>query len=133
MKRNEYLATGVNLIELDLLRSGPRMPMGEPAPPPAPYYMLVQKAWEWPRLDIWPVSLRQALPSLPVPLDREIAEVVLDLQSCFAEAFVEGRYREEVDYRQAPAPAAARNRRGLGKEMDRREVGRGQVMKKATV
>jgi hypothetical protein len=104
MKRNEYLATGVNLIELDLLRSWPRMPMGEPSPPPAPYYVLVQKAWEWPRLDIWPISLRQALPPLPVPLDREVAEVTLDLQSCFAEAFAEGRYREEFDYRQPPAP-----------------------------
>lgn len=105
MKRNEYLATGVNLVELDLLRSGPRMPMGEPSPPPAPYYILVQKAWEWPRLDIWPVSLRQALPPLPVPLDREVADIALDLQSCFVEAFVEGRYREEFDYRQAPVPA----------------------------
>jgi hypothetical protein len=31
-KRSEYLASGVNLVEIDLLRSGARPPMGKPEP-----------------------------------------------------------------------------------------------------
>ena len=32
-KRNEYLATRTNLVEIDLHRPGERMPMGKPKPP----------------------------------------------------------------------------------------------------
>src|SRR5207253_1846206 len=67
MKRNEYLATGINLIEIDLLRSGPRMPWVEPPPPKGDYYILVCRAPEFPKAGIWPLSIRDELPVVPVP------------------------------------------------------------------
>ncbi len=104
MKRKEYLATGVNLIEIDLLRQWPRMPWGKPAPPAAPYYILVFRGPEWPRAGIWPVSLVDPLPLIPVPLDPGVADLALPLQLCFQRAFEMGRYDEDIDYGRPPEP-----------------------------
>lgn len=68
-KRKEYLATGTNLVEIDLLRAGDRIPLGKPAPPPADYYILVSRAKDFPRADVWGVTVRDAIPGIPVPLD----------------------------------------------------------------
>jgi len=46
-KREEYLAAGINLVEIDLLRSGARPPQGEPSPPDGDYYVFVSRADEY--------------------------------------------------------------------------------------
>jgi hypothetical protein len=43
-KRNEYLATRTNLVEIDLHRAGKRMPLGTPRPRESDYYALVCRA-----------------------------------------------------------------------------------------
>ncbi|MFO0968802.1 MAG: DUF4058 family protein [Gemmataceae bacterium] len=103
-KRNEYLATGTNLVELDFHRAGPRMPMGQPAPPAADYYALVSRAAEFPRTVIWPISVRETLPSIPIPLKAEDQWVELPLQPCFSWSYDQGPYEREVDYSQPPVP-----------------------------
>ncbi len=102
-KRNEYLATGTNLVEIDLLRGGRRMPLGSPAPPDADYYVLVSRAAEYPRAAIWPVSLRERLPEIAVPLKPEDGCAALALQPCFDWAYDSGPYDNEIDYAQPPA------------------------------
>jgi hypothetical protein len=103
-KRNEYLATGTNLVEIDLLRAGQRLPMGEPAPPAANYYVVVSRRSDFPRIGIWPFSVRDPLPTVPVPLNPEDAPVSLDLKPCLDRAYQEGRYDREVDYATPPDP-----------------------------
>ena len=104
-KRNEYLATGTNLVEIDLLRGGRRMPLGSPAPPDADYYVLVSRAAEYPRAAIWPVSLRERLPEIAVPLKPADGCAALALQPCFDWAYDSGPYDNEIDYAQPPATA----------------------------
>jgi hypothetical protein len=104
-KREEYIASGVNLVEIDLLRAGVRPPLGDPAPSIPDYYALVSRAWQRPQLDVWPFSVRDPLPHIPVPLDPEEPEVLLDMGAAFARAFEEGRYEEQVDYSKPPKPA----------------------------
>lgn len=105
MKRNEYLAAGLNVIELDLLRSGQRLPWGDKPPREADYYATVCRKWEFPRAGVWPIFLRDPLPQIPIPLEPEIEEPILALQRCFDEAYRKGRFRNEIDYGQAAAPA----------------------------
>jgi hypothetical protein len=105
MKRNEYFATGVNVVEIDLLRSGQRMPWGEKPPPRGDYYILVCRASEFPQAGIWSLSVREELPTIPVPLDRGIAEPQLSLKECFNNAFEDSRHETEIDYSQPPIPA----------------------------
>ena len=104
-KREEYIASGVNLLEIDLLRSGVRPPLGNPAPPIGDYYALVNRAEEPSLLRIWPISVRDSLPLVPVPLDPGEPEVLLDLRSAMDHVYDKGRYSEQLDYTKPPVPA----------------------------
>ncbi len=106
-KREEYLATGVNLVEIDLLRSGVRPPLGDPAPPVGDYYVLVSRAAEQPLLRIWPISVRERLPLIPVPLDPGEPEPLLDVRASMDRVYEDARYAEQLDYTKPPTPASA--------------------------
>lgn len=102
-KRQEYLQTGTNLVEIDLLRGGQRAPVeGENAP--CDYCILVSRAAEFPRAGFWPLTIRDPLPTIPIPLDPGVADVSIALQDCLAPVFEQGRYDEDIDYTQAPPP-----------------------------
>jgi hypothetical protein len=103
-KQNEYLATGTNLVEIDLRRAGARLPLGEPPPAEADYYGLVSRATEFPRAGFWSFSVRNPFPALPVPLGPQDAAIPLELKPCLDRAYDEGRYAGEVDYTQPPTP-----------------------------
>jgi hypothetical protein len=96
-KRDEYLATGTNLVEIDLLREGMRPPLGDNPPGPA-YYILVCRSWEFPDVGFWPVGLRDRLPDVPVPLDEDQPDVLLPLRGCVDHCYDGGRYSLKIDY-----------------------------------
>lgn len=104
LKREEYIAGGISLIEIDLLRSGQRPPLGDPAPPVSDYYVLVHRGWESNRLGIWPISVRDPLPPIPIPLDEDVPDDVLDLRSCLDRVYESGRYAEQLNYTKPPRP-----------------------------
>ena len=107
VKRNEYLATGVNLVEIDLLRSWERMPLDNPPPAPSDYLILVSRASEFPQAGVWPLSVRDPLPTLPIPLASPDPDVLLPLKPCFDRAFAEGRYESDINYAEPPTPPLA--------------------------
>jgi hypothetical protein len=102
-KRDEYLASGVNLVEVDLLRAGLRPPLGAP-PTPSAYYALVCWASLLPRAGYWSIGVRDRLPEVPVPLDADKPDCLLDLQPCFDRAYDEGRFPLYINYTQPPTP-----------------------------
>lgn len=102
-KRDSYLASGVNLVEIDLLRAGKRPP-SETAPPESDYYAIVCRASDFPSAGVWPISIREPLPAIPVPLLSGDAPVDLHLQECLNRAYDEGRYFREIDYSQPSEP-----------------------------
>jgi hypothetical protein len=63
---------------------------------------LVCRAAEFPKTGIWPFSVRDSLPDIPIPLKPEDGIVTLPLQPCFERAYEEGPYDNEVDYAQPP-------------------------------
>ena len=102
-KRRTFLTSPVHLIEIDLLRSYPRMPFDDPLPP-AHYMAMVCKAGERPRSSVWPISVRQPLPTIPIPLLPPDPPVPLDLGQALRTAYERARYDLRVDYRQSPIP-----------------------------
>lgn len=104
-KRDEYLAAGVNLVEIDLLRKGHRVPVGTPDPPEADYYILTSKAVDYPTADLWAFTVRDRIPVFPVPLKPEDNAIPLDLRACLDKAYDESRYGAHIDYTQAAEPA----------------------------
>jgi len=106
-KRQAHLAGHANLLEIDLLRGGQRMPMADDWPD-SPYYLLVARKEESPRCAVWPAHFLYPLPEIPVPLAPPDRDVSLMLQPLIEAVYTRSRYDQDVDYRQPlrPPPSA---------------------------
>ena len=104
MKREEYLAAGVNLIEIDLLRNGARPPAGDPDPPTGDYYVLLSRAVEFPRIDLWAFTVRDPLPSVPVPLKPGHPDFALPIRAALDRVYEDAGYAREIDYSKPARP-----------------------------
>jgi hypothetical protein len=102
MKQREYLATDVNLVEMDLLRKGERLPWATASVPSSAYYVMVSRAAERPRGHIWPFSVRDPLPPVAIPL-RD-SDISLELGMCMKQVYDSAGYARELDYTQPPNP-----------------------------
>ncbi len=96
-KRNVLLLGSANLVEIDLLRGGQRMPMVEPWPD-SPYYLLVGRQSDVPHCRVWPVHVHHALPEIPVPLASPDPDVPLALQPLIETIYERSRYARRIDY-----------------------------------
>lgn len=104
-KRTALLQTSTHLLELDLLRAGERIPLIGGELPPAPYYVFLSRFARRPRTEVWPVQLRDPLPTVPVPLLPPDPDVPLALQTAMNACFELVRYHERLlDYTQPPPP-----------------------------
>lgn len=90
-KRRRALIGPSHLVEIDLLRGGPRMPFARPLPECA-YYVLVRRLHNRPTLDFWPIGLRDPLPVVPIPLGESDAARPLDLQAALHHVYDAARY-----------------------------------------
>ncbi len=105
-KRQELLASGVHLVEIDLRRGGLR-----PAPPELPaceYYVLISRADDWPNLGFWSIGLRDRLPEIPIPLRSPDPHVLLDLQTVLHQVYDGADYGKYI-YAEMPDPALSRD------------------------
>lgn len=104
MKQREYLASDVNVVELDLLRKGERLPWIPPSLAIANYYILVSRAAERPRAFVWPFTVRDHLPPIVIPLSVQDGDVSLELGTCMNQLYDSAGYARELDYTQTPTP-----------------------------
>jgi hypothetical protein len=103
-KRRQILNTeDVHLVEIDLLRAGQRPPLERPVPV-APYYCMLSRAEQRPRVLVWPIQLPARLPTLPIPLRAPDPDVMLNLQALVAAVYERGAYDLQLDYTQPPPP-----------------------------
>src|SRR5262249_26133450 len=73
-KRRAILYRRVHLVELDLLRSGRRMPTLLPLPS-GEYYYVVARAERRPDAEVFAWTVRDPLPRLPVPLRQPDSDI----------------------------------------------------------
>ena len=99
-KRADLLDGPVHLVEIDLLRAGRRMPMAET--PDSDYLILSSIAERRPEIDLWPFSVRDPLPVLPVPL-RDGEFVPFDLRAVLDRVYEASRYELQI-YAYPPDP-----------------------------
>jgi hypothetical protein len=102
-KRQAHLEGAANLVEIDLLRGGRRMPMEDPWPD-SPYYVLVSRRPSAPRCAVWPAYCLQPLAQIPVPLSPPDADVLLALQPMIEAIYGRSRYGLDIDYRRPCRP-----------------------------
>jgi Protein of unknown function (DUF4058) len=101
-KRGSLLRCNVHVVELDLLRGGPRLPFEEPLV--CDYYVMISRAEDRPKAGIWKLRLRNPLPVIPIPLRAPWPDVLIDLQAILHSVYDRACYEDHV-YQGAPQPA----------------------------
>jgi len=101
-KRQSLYNANVHLLEIDLLRRGTR-PFNHPRLPDTPYLITLTRALSG-VIDIWPVTLQESLPTVPIPLREGDRDAVLELQTALNAIYDEAAYDLTIDYTQIPPP-----------------------------
>ena len=96
-KREEILRSKTNLVEIDLLRGGLRLPTVEPLPP-GDFYAFVCRAKRRRIVDVYAWPLNHRLPTIPIPLATGDREVLLDLQVVFDTVYDRAGYDYAINY-----------------------------------
>ncbi len=107
-KQEELRQGGVSLVEINLNRTGShvlmvpinRIPEGHATP----YAVCIRRAWKPFEFEYDRLPLRERLPAIPIPLRPEDSYVPLDLQAILDDCCEEGRYPDDIDYRNEPDP-----------------------------
>lgn len=105
-KRNALIGHDVNLVELDLLRPGQRLPLGRSLPA-GDYFALVARADRRPQCDVYAWTLRHPLPTIPIPLRAPDADIPLNMAELVAITFERGRYARALKYSENPVGGLA--------------------------
>jgi hypothetical protein len=103
VKRSNIVHTPANLVEIDLLRGGQRLPTREPLEP-ADFYAFVCRKERLPQVEVYPWTLREPLPTIPVPLAGDDPDVPLELQAAFTTTYDRAGYDYALDYRRPVEP-----------------------------
>jgi hypothetical protein len=106
-KRQNLIIHEVNLVEIGLLVGGERMPMRDPLPA-ADYFVLITQGPQWGQSDVYSWSVRDPLPTIPIPLKPEDGTVPLELAPAFAQTYDHGRYGRLLRYGR-PLPSGLSN------------------------
>ncbi len=81
-KRLRRITERINLIEIDLLLGGARLPMGRPLPP-EDYFAFISRSDFRPNAEVYAWKLRDMLPVIPIPLRSPDPDIQIDLKAIF--------------------------------------------------
>jgi hypothetical protein len=102
-KQQEILKSQINLVEIDLLRTGQHstaVPLSNLAALSGPFHYHVC-VWQFDQhedYNVYPFILADRLPTIAIPLLPGDPPVLLDLQTVFNQAYEIGPYRRRVPY-----------------------------------
>ena len=91
-KRTLFFHSDVNVVEIDLLRSGPRLPLT--GVPECDYCLMVSRPAMRPDVQAWAVTLRNPLPTIPIPLRGTSPDATLNLQALLHEVYDAAGYED---------------------------------------
>jgi hypothetical protein len=100
-KHFDILKSESHLVEIDLLRGGPRLPWLDI--PPCDYCVVVSRRQRRPKAGIWPIRLRDRLPIIPIPLRSGDSDATLDLQQVLHRIYDTAGYHYFI-YKGQPEP-----------------------------
>ncbi len=119
LKRTSTLRQKVHLIEFDFLVGGRRLSMGEPLPA-GDFYALISRGDRRPNCEVYTWTVRDPLPTIPIPLVPPDEDVTVDLGAVFMIAYNRGRYARLVDYDAPPTALRKTDDRAWAEKIARR-------------
>jgi hypothetical protein len=108
-KRAMLLNGRVHLVEIDLLRGGKPLPVEDR--PACDYSVMVSRVQDRPEAGVWPIGLRDRLPTIPVPLREGEPDARIDLQEILGRIFDAAGYAYYI-YSGRPDPELGADDRG---------------------
>lgn len=107
-KRDEMLSGGINVVEIDLTRTGNWVELLRPhvCPPAAlsAYRAVIRVGGKSNAAYLHPFPLREPLPTIKIPLRHGENPAELPLGALLQQAYDNGRYGRTLDYKQSPTP-----------------------------
>jgi len=122
-KRRHYLASTVNLVEIDLIRAGRHTVAVAPDVLGAPVegshnFICVSRAGNERRFEVYRVPYRDRLPAFRVPLRSTDPDVPLDLQPLLDRCYRTGRYWQLIDPQRIPVGFTEEERRWIAERIE---------------
>jgi hypothetical protein len=102
-KRRDLIRSGVNFVEIDLLRAGEPMPLRNSPPPSDDRILICRPRMGW-TADLYGFSCTTPIPAITIPLLPGDAEPTLDLNAVLHALVDRARYDLSIDYHQPPVP-----------------------------
>jgi hypothetical protein len=102
-KRANVLWAGANLVEIDLLRGGQRLPTTRPLQPGI-YFTYLTRSRQSPRTEVLGWGLREPLPTIPIPLLDTDRDAPLELQAAFNTVYERAGYDYGLVYTEPVDP-----------------------------
>ncbi|MEM7536739.1 MAG: DUF4058 family protein [Chloroflexota bacterium] len=110
-KRNEYLNSRINFVEIDLLRSNRPMPHTD-TQSKKDYRLFIRRSQQMSKGFVYAFNVRNPIPQLPIPLLPEDKELVLELGTIIRDEYEIARHDMIhdmiLDYTKPPKPALSR-------------------------
>jgi virulence-associated protein VagC len=98
-KRQRVLSSPAHLIEIDLLRAHPPLPLRGGTQ--WDYRIVVSRSEQRPAAELYGFDLLEPIPSFPLPLKSDEPELWIDLQSIFAGVYTRAGYRYRISSTEA--------------------------------
>jgi hypothetical protein len=105
-KRLRVLGSQTHLVEIDLLRGGPPLPL-RGAPAANDYRILISRADQRPRAALLSWGVREPIPPFVLPLQPGDAEPSVDLNVLLHDLYDRAGYDLRIDYSEGPEPPLA--------------------------
>ena len=100
-KRGILTYSPVSIVEIDLLRGGPHLPLT--GIPDCDYRVMVSRRSMRPDVLAWAINLHDVLPVIPIPLKGDVSDATLDLQALLHKVYDAAGYEDNI-YSTSPEP-----------------------------
>ena len=102
-KRQHLLASYTNLVEIDLIRVGEKMPILTNIPD-TDYGILIVRYYRLPSGQLFAFTVRETIPNFTIPLQQNEEEIEVNLQDLLLEIYEQAGFDLTLDYNQSPVP-----------------------------
>jgi hypothetical protein len=102
-KREKILQSDTNLVEIDLIRAGEKMPMITHIAD-TDYRILIVRSYRLPSAQLFAFSVRETIPNFTIPLQKGEQEIEVNLQDLLSVIYKKARFDLTLDYNIPPVP-----------------------------
>ena len=102
-KRQQLLGSYTNLVEIELIRVGEKMPILTNIPD-TDYGILIVRYYRLPSAQLFAFTVREPIPNFTIPLQQNEEEIELNLQDLLLGIYERARFDLTLDYNQSPVP-----------------------------